>query len=216
MRALRELVPHVQRALQVHERIAAAEQHAAAMSEALERCGRGLALLDGRGRPLFVNAPLEAIFKASDGLVVAREGISALARDSTRAMHALIANAALGGSGGTLAVPRPSGAPPYSVVVSPVSKRAPILAGTEAVVLVVVSDPASAVRVDVKLLQTAYGLTFAEARIASRLANGATIDTVAQQLRIAVSTARTHLKRILHKTGTNRQSELVRLVLLTR
>jgi DNA-binding CsgD family transcriptional regulator len=215
-RLLHVLTPHLQRAVSIHRRLSAAEVERAAMADVVERSGRGVAFLDRRGRPVFVNTALDTILKARDGLVLTKDGLSATAHESSRALHALIANAEQGGSGGTLAVPRPSGAPPYSVLVSLVPKHAPILARTEAAVLVVVSDPASPVHVDVELLRTAYGLTTAEARIASRLANGADIDAVARHLRITVSTARTHLKRILHKTGARRQSELVRLVLLTR
>ena len=41
------------------------------------------------------------------------------------------------------------------------------------------------------------------------LVGGATLDDAAQRLEISVNTARTHLKHVFHKTGINRQAELV-------
>ena len=62
-------------------------------------------------------------------------------------------------------------------------------------------------------LQLRLGLTFAEARVASRLARGADLATIAQDLRVSRETVRTHLKRIYCKTGARRQAALVALVL---
>jgi DNA-binding CsgD family transcriptional regulator len=38
---------------------------------------------------------------------------------------------------------------------------------------------------------------------------------MAEELRVTQNTVRTHIKRIFEKTGTNRQAELVRVILLT-
>ncbi|MCC6663007.1 MAG: hypothetical protein IT375_04640 [Polyangiaceae bacterium] len=62
-------------------------------------------------------------------------------------------------------------------------------------------------------LQLLFALTFAEARVASRLARGADLTTIAQELRVSRETVRTHLKRIYCKTGARRQAALVALVL---
>lgn len=214
IRALGELVPHLQRAVQVYQRLAEAHQRSGALEDALHRLGRGAALLDGRGHVIFVNSALSSILSAGDALVSTRDGLSALATSSARALRSLIADAIGGGSGGTLAIPRSSSVVPYFVLVSPLPNRVSILGEEQALVLVVVSDPSSAAKADVRLLQIAYGLTFAEARIAGRLAAGATIDDIAAQLHISPATARTHLKRIFQKTDTRRQSDLVRQILM--
>jgi DNA-binding CsgD family transcriptional regulator len=56
-----------------------------------------------------------------------------------------------------------------------------------------------------------FGLTSAEARVLSELVSGGGITRAAARLNIAASTAQTHVKHILEKTGTHRQAELVRL-----
>ncbi|MCJ2023440.1 helix-turn-helix transcriptional regulator [Methylobacterium sp. J-067] len=63
-------------------------------------------------------------------------------------------------------------------------------------------------------LRTTYGLTGREIDLCQRLMNGHSIKAVADELGISLLTARTHLKRIIAKTETNRQSELI--VLLTQ
>lgn len=62
-------------------------------------------------------------------------------------------------------------------------------------------------------LQTRYGLTRSEARLAAALPNGGTLLEVARRLGISYETARTQLRAVFVKTGVNRQSELVALVL---
>jgi len=57
-----------------------------------------------------------------------------------------------------------------------------------------------------------FKLTPAETRMLERLAAGATLAEAAETLAIAETTARTHLSRILSKTGVARQADLVALI----
>lgn len=56
------------------------------------------------------------------------------------------------------------------------------------------------------------GLTQSEARLAVMLSNGQPLTEIAAQLEITTTSARTYCKRVMAKTGTSRQAELVRLV----
>lgn len=58
-----------------------------------------------------------------------------------------------------------------------------------------------------------YRLSPTETRLACQLAKGATLDAAATELRIKPQTARSYLKQIFLKTDTNRQSELVGVLL---
>jgi DNA-binding CsgD family transcriptional regulator len=66
-------------------------------------------------------------------------------------------------------------------------------------------------RLDAQLREL-FGLTAAEARLASRLAAGDCLETVADELGVAYETARNQLKAIFAKTETHRQAELVALL----
>jgi DNA-binding CsgD family transcriptional regulator len=62
------------------------------------------------------------------------------------------------------------------------------------------------------LLQELYGLTPREADVANKLCEGKTVEQVADDLEMQYETARTHLRRILSKTGTSRQAEMIILL----
>jgi DNA-binding CsgD family transcriptional regulator len=57
-----------------------------------------------------------------------------------------------------------------------------------------------------------FGLTPAEARLASIMAEGANPEEAAEELHISRDTARNQLRAIFAKTTTHRQSELVALL----
>jgi DNA-binding CsgD family transcriptional regulator len=63
-----------------------------------------------------------------------------------------------------------------------------------------------------ELLEKVFGLTPAEARLASIVAEGVGPEQVAEELRISRETARNQLKAVFAKTATHRQSELVALI----
>lgn len=57
-----------------------------------------------------------------------------------------------------------------------------------------------------------FGLNPSEARLAHALASGLDLREAAEVQGITLSTARTYLKRLFQKTATNRQAELVRML----
>jgi DNA-binding CsgD family transcriptional regulator len=63
-----------------------------------------------------------------------------------------------------------------------------------------------------EVLEQLWRLTPAEARVASALLHGSTLGETARHLGITISTARSHLSRILGKTGTRRQADLLRVL----
>lgn len=63
------------------------------------------------------------------------------------------------------------------------------------------------------LLRELLGLTVQEARLALGLANGLSLDEVAEELGVSRSTVRSHLNSAFQKTGCHQQSALVSLVL---
>ncbi|MSO75674.1 MAG: helix-turn-helix transcriptional regulator [Alphaproteobacteria bacterium] len=85
--------------------------------------------------------------------------------------------------------------------------------GTPAVVLILISDPDREKSGIARDLRALYGLTPAEADVAVALAEGKTLDRVAEERGVSRETVRFQLKAIYAKTGTSRQAELARLVL---
>lgn len=74
--------------------------------------------------------------------------------------------------------------------------------------LVPLSDPGP---LPVPALQTLFGLTPSEARLAHALAARRNLSDAAHDVGVTVTTARSYLKQIFLKTATSRQAQLVRL-----
>ncbi len=91
----------------------------------------------------------------------------------------------------------------------PPAARSPFL-GARAILLI--RDLEGSVTFDQGLLVKTFELTPAQARLAVKLARGDSIEDAAQQIGVALATARNQLKAIFQKTGTHRQAELVALL----
>jgi len=87
--------------------------------------------------------------------------------------------------------------------------RTPFL-GARALLTLTVVEPRPGPKL--ALLAKAFGLTPAEARLASIIAEGLNPERAAEELGISKVTARNQLKAIFGKTGSHRQSELVALL----
>lgn len=81
-------------------------------------------------------------------------------------------------------------------------------------VLVFLLDPRRPLRPDTGALQRLYAFTPAEIRLVTEFLQGLDLHEASARLGISVHTARTHLKSAMQKTGTARQAELMRELLL--
>jgi DNA-binding CsgD family transcriptional regulator len=102
---------------------------------------------------------------------------------------------------------------PLDVLAVPFPGEGPESGAGPARVLLLIYDPAARLRIDDERVERLFRLTMTEAFVAARLAEGKSIADIAQMRRCSVSTVRTHVKRILQKTGAARQADLVRLIL---
>ena len=79
--------------------------------------------------------------------------------------------------------------------------------------MVFISDPEAGHQMPShQLLSDLFGLTGAEALVASVLAQGMSIQQTAEKLDLSEGTIRSHLKHIFPKTGVNRQADLMRVL----
>ena len=73
-----------------------------------------------------------------------------------------------------------------------------------------VVDPAAGLGAQIERLAAKFGLTIAETRVLGEIIGGNGLLAAAAKLKITEATARSHANRILAKTGTTRQTELIR------
>lgn len=85
--------------------------------------------------------------------------------------------------------------------------------GLRPVVMLLFYHPQSAPAIDSSLLFAVFGLTPAECRVATLLAEGLAVKEIAKAQGTQVETVRKQLRSIFEKTATNRQPELIRLLL---
>jgi PAS domain S-box-containing protein len=184
--------------------------------ETLNLLATGMVLVGDGGQILLCNRSAERLL--AQGALLRREGDRLLAAAAwyDKDLQALIAKA-LASRGrfpegsGAMNLHAAPGDKPLHVVVTPLriadgARNLPVAA-------VIVRDTESQTEVRPELLQQLYGLTRAEARVVTELARGKRLTEVAQTLNVSVNTVRNQLKQAFAKTSTNRQADLVSLVL---
>ncbi|WP_151960811.1 helix-turn-helix transcriptional regulator [Acinetobacter bereziniae] len=85
--------------------------------------------------------------------------------------------------------------------------------GIRPIVMLTLYDPAYSPLVDLYLLHVAFKLTSAESKVALMLLEGYFPKEIAQKNKVNLDTIRKQMQSIYKKTGTNRQSELIKLLL---
>jgi DNA-binding CsgD family transcriptional regulator len=217
---LRLLLPHLQRALRLHRRMAELELERDAALRALDQLPWGVMLVDEHRNRLRANRHAQEILVAADGLMARGNTLRAELADETARLDRLLSRAldrtAPQGpnAGGTLSITRPSGAHPLSVAVVPLHIKTAVLGERGPIAAIFVTDPDIPLASNEQHMRELYALTAGEARLASCLLQGKSVDEAAAAMGITVNTARAYLKRIYNKTGVRRQPELVRLLLL--
>jgi DNA-binding CsgD family transcriptional regulator len=216
---LRVLYPHLERAVQFHQKIAQLEGKQRVCMDAIDHLPTGIILLDGRGELVLLNRAAHRILEQNDGLTAAKHGLAASFPGRTKRLQSMIASAAQTArgegfsAGGAIGIPRPSGKRNFAVTVMPASINAFPGDVSLASVVVFLSDPEERAHPAEALFAETYDLTAAESRLAERLMQGETLVGAARRLGVSHNTVRTHLQRIYAKTETSHQGDLIRLLL---
>jgi len=213
---LRLLAPHLTRAMNIHRQMLAVTTQQQWALSALDKLKIGVLLLDERGKPGFINQKAEQLMSSGCGLSVSREALSLTDAFELARLEQLIANAAMASTGfickagGSMRINFLAGTS-LSIQVIPLpreSERPWGLALPGGCVAVFIS-PSGTTHLHVDSLTTLYGLTLAEAKLASLLADGRSLEQAALTLGISIQTVRSQLKAVFAKTQVNRQAELV-------
>lgn len=85
--------------------------------------------------------------------------------------------------------------------------------GSAPLALATIYEPGRIAEPDPFLLAATFNLTPAEARVAARLCAGDALKHIAKENKLSLNTVRTQLRSVFEKTGTNRQADLVRLLI---
>lgn len=184
----------------------------------LERLRFGVLLVTREAQILSANRIARQLLDSRDGLTTTSGRLVALSARQTTTLHELIAASQQPNQGDSyglhgLRIPRPRAHIPLQVVISsvPSSEHCPA-AGPLAAVYII--DPSLAADGRAHSFARQHGLTPAEARVATVIANGSNGRLAARLLGVSYNTIKTHLKRIYSKTGVDGHSALMRLLLV--
>lgn len=219
VRLFEDISRHLRQSVVIAQRFSHRELGSLAAVAALDRLPFAVFVLDEHGRILLSNAMATEMAGSADGFGAGTDGLHAMRPAEDAALQRLIGDAirthrgeGLGG-GGSLALPRPSGARPYQLTASPLPRREALFALRNPAAVVFVSDPDAAPELPEQTLRRLYGLGKREAALAALLAAGLTLERAAEHLGVTRATARNMLRSVFRKTGTHRQAELIALLL---
>lgn len=211
---LNRLLPHLNRSMRIRERLA--ETRTAAAEAALDALATGVLVLARSGRVLLANAAAGTLLTRRKELGV-RLGYLRLADgEAQRRLDALLAHAAqgfrrIGNASASIAL----GDPTRNGLVLSVAPAgsAGSLVTSRAVAVVFLRPVPSVLPLDTPMLRAVYGLTASEAALTLALAQGQTLEEYSASRGVSIHTVRTQMRAILGKTGTERQVDLLRVLL---
>jgi DNA-binding CsgD family transcriptional regulator/PAS domain-containing protein len=209
--------PHLIRAFDMGQRFASTRRLAGELASVLDRSQHGLFVLSDDGLVRHVNRAGERLVGEESGLRLVDRRLTAANSADARQLAALIGAAGTPErerrTGGSMALSTPNRRAPLSITIAPVrsDQLAPVYRGHS--ILVCVTDLEANVTLPEQKLRGLFGLTPAEARLALAIFEGLSPTEAAASFGVSPNTVRVQLGHIFEKTGTNRQSELVRLMM---
>jgi DNA-binding CsgD family transcriptional regulator len=214
----RLVIPHIRRATLIGKVIDLKKAEAESLADTLDGISAGMFLVDTIGRIVHANRAGDVLLKRAS--VLRAEGGRLIANDS-QADRTLADTFATAGNGDTavgikgVAVPLVArDGERYVAHVLPLTSGARRQAGASyaAVAALFVHKAALDTPSPPEAIAKAYKLTPMELRVLLAIVEVGGVPEVAEALGIAESTVRTHLNQTYHKTGVNRQADLVKLV----
>ena len=217
VRLLTLLSPHVCRAITISDALNLKAIRSETLEVTLNALTSGVYLADSLGRIIYTNRVAEQQIRR--GNVVRIENARLVPIDRTaRARLAKVINEAIAdeaatlSSGFSVALPaREGGGLVAAVLPLHGGERRNLCGAFAAMAAIFVQDPIVVPRFPGEAFAKLYGLTGSELRTLLAMAPGLSVKEAAELLGIGDTTARTHLQHIHEKTGTSKQTELLRL-----
>ncbi len=221
IRVMNEILPHLRRALNIHSEFTHLRLKQDALLKGLDRLVIGLILYDRLAHPVYINPTAKAIIKNHPALQLHDGELSLINSDDDRNLRQTIVDTAeidpddSWKQSVAIGITHPDIDAPLPLLVTPMHAHliTSDLDYEGAKVAVFLTDPNLQQPISVDSLVSVYNLTPTEAQVAISLANGHSIDEIANQSHHSSHTIRSQLKSVFRKTGVSRQSELIKLLL---
>jgi DNA-binding CsgD family transcriptional regulator len=209
-RFFQAFLPHLRQAVGLATRLRDLSETSVHVTAAANAVGTATVVCDGNLHVVWRNDAATVLLARSPHLSIRQDRLWNDAAPIMKALHDLVRQRLHGAVALpplTLGVP---GDMPLQVKATGMQPGAVAIDDTVALVL---AEPERAHHVSSDELACLFGLTAAEARLATAVAAGESVQDYAQRRRITEGTVRLQLKHVLAKTGAARQADLVRLVM---
>ena len=221
LRVINEILPHLRRALNIHSEFTYLRLKQDALLKGLDRLVIGLILYDSNAQPVYINPTARAIIESHPGMQLQDDNLFLTnTEDEKNLRKVIIDTAAIDPDDSwkqsiAIGITHPDVEAPLPILVTPMHANliTSDLDYDGARVAVFISDPNMQQPISIDNLVSVYGLTPSESQVAISLANGHSIDEIAESSHHSSHTIRSQLKSVFRKTGVSRQSELIKLLL---
>lgn len=212
------LVPHVHRAMTIGRSIELAKAEAETMADVVDGLSAALFLVTADCRLAHANRAGVAMLDDKRVARIASGRIAFGEAGRENMLEALVTRASEGdgaiGTGGIAAPLGRFGDDELVAYVLPLTSRERTRIGKAyaATAAVFIQKASIDFKSPLALISERFNLTAGEVRALSGLLAGDSVKEAAAQLGLAESTMRSHLHRLFEKTGTSRQTDLIKLV----
>lgn len=215
-RLLELLIPHVQTALETRRVLGLTEQRLASAEAMANASATATFVLTSKGGIEHLNTAAEFLIGSNDGLTVSDDRLAACGTQANASLGRLLQEVSSPSFSVSdsqpshfLSLERPSGKRPLQLIATPLPETH--RQRSYADLLLLVTDPDKPPSFPDDALRALYDLTPAEAEVANGLLMGYSLEEIACLRRVSNGTVRQQVKGMLSKTGTSRQSDMVRL-----
>ena len=206
-------VPHVSRAVTMHDSLRRAHENAAAAAQLVDNLPIGMIVLNGDEIAL-ANAAARTLLEEGLALWGLNGRLRAVSVASNEILQQALTKArGRGGEPVGFELPQGGGHVIRAVVRRMQSSSAALLGARDEALALYLSNSRRSVEAPEEVLQRIFGLTTREAGVLRALVHGDDMKSIAQKLGMGAETLKTHVRHILQATGVSRRAELIRLVL---
>jgi hypothetical protein len=216
LKRLDQLLEPLRRAAEIQLRLRELEWKSDVVARAFEHVTTGVIVVDAHGLVVEMNGLAERVVRRGDGLVLHNGALGAARVFETAKLGAAIISATRPGAAATssrILIGRHyskhdyilGSKHDYILAVSPLGLNLGFYSDPMALIIVVDPDARSPKADD---LSAYFGLSFAEARLATQLMAGKTMGDIAAETGAAMATLRSQLRAVLKKIKVERQADL--------
>ena len=212
------LVPHLQRAVAIGRLFDQSKKAKEALTETLDHVEAAVLLVGADGSITFANGPAKKMLGEGSLIREEQNSLGAVLPETNRILHDVLAAAEKGDSSvGVRGVAVPLSRSPedqWFAHVLPLTsgnrRQAGLAHAAVAAIFIRKSRPDAPPPLEA--LARHYKLTASEIRVLDAVLKVGGLKTMAEVLGLSQATVKTHLHNLFRKTGTRRQSDLVKLV----